>query len=73
MFSLEPEVYGNKDIELRIFRFDGYNRYWIKGSVGYIEFDQNNFDALLELLIEYNKEVNKVSFWARLRSKIRGR
>jgi len=66
------EIYKNGDAELHIYNIDGIMKYWIRGGVGFIEFNQNNFPSLVELLVEYDKEVNKVSFWARLRSKIRG-
>ena len=59
MFDIDKEVYVNKGIQLSIFPFEGYSRYWIKGSVGCIEFDQDNFDALVELLVEYDKEINR--------------
>lgn len=57
MFAIEPQIYINKDVELRIFNFDNGKKFWIKGGVGFIEFGEEQFDALLELLSEYVKEV----------------
>lgn len=53
------EVYKNGDAELHIYNFNGIMKYWIRGGVGFIEFNQNNFPALVELLVEYDKEVNR--------------
>jgi hypothetical protein len=66
------EVYKNGDAELHIYNFDGIIKYWIRGGVGFIEFNQNNFPSLVELLVEYDKEINKVGIWARLKRKIYG-
>lgn len=68
MFSAEYELFRNRNIELKIFHFDNELRYWIKGSVGYIEFNQADFEALLVLLSAYDKAYKRENFWRKLRS-----
>ncbi len=68
--NVEKEVYNNGDVELTIAHLtEEDTRYWIKGSVGCIEFRQGDFDNLLELLISYDVEVNQNDTRKSLRSK----
>ena len=55
----EPEYidyYTNDDIELRVYHFNDPVKvsYWLKGGVGFIEFDEERFEKLIELIREYD-------------------
>lgn len=55
----EVEEYENGNIALIIHRWNNPMtiKYWIRGSVGLIEFGEDDFYDLIELLGEYNNEV----------------
>ena len=59
MFDKDPEVYVNGNVELYVYRWDDHVRYWIKGGVGVIEFSKDDFEALLELLVEFHRETKE--------------
>lgn len=56
----EPDYvdhFVNDDVELRVYHFSNplEVKYWLKGGVGFIEFDEERFEKLIELIKEYDK------------------
>lgn len=57
------QSYQNNNIGLDIREVDSYTRtYWVKGSIGYIEFKEDDWNDLLELLVAYEAERNERVF-----------
>lgn len=60
---MQPEhrdTYENGEVTLRIDHFTNplENKYWVSGSVGSIQFTEEGFDNLVELIKEYDAEEN---------------
>lgn len=67
------DAFMNNGVELYIYNVNGIMRYWLKGGVGLIEFSEDDFAALLELLLEYDKDINRKGILDRLKDKYNGR
>lgn len=72
----EVEEYENGNIGLIVHRWHNplSVKYWIKGGIGVIEFAEDDFYDLLDLLMEYDNEMHfnkKPSMWREFVNKVR--
>lgn len=60
MQPTEAEVYENGEVALEVHHFwHKDTSYWIRGGVGYLEFQEQDLRDLIALLKEYDSEVLK--------------